>query len=200
MLFRGGVIRCHWYLTGHRCAKIQRSRRSSLSAECHAEATAGDFPLWYQVRLIEIFTHSYQIRRLRPPTDCPMLNPFNDSPSGEKLKAGKLFWAGREIQWNPATKLEHEDVLWNCIKCESCQVSIPLRTVAGIHWAQEAVLFKPVLLTDCCFLYSIILRIQPNANERCPRIILEHLRDLQALLTISFADSSANIGDAGMKH
>ena len=58
---------------------------------------------------------------------------------------------------------------------------------------------RPLLLTDCCSLFSSILRMRPNANERRSRIILAHLRDLQALLTISFVDASVNIGDAGTK-
>ena len=42
--------------------------------------------------------------------------------------------------------------------------------------------------------------MQPNANEPCARIILAHLRDLQALLAISFVGAPVNIGDAGAKH
>ena len=42
--------------------------------------------------------------------------------------------------------------------------------------------------------------MQPSADERCARITSMHLRDLQALLTISFFDASVNIGDAGTKH
>ena len=42
--------------------------------------------------------------------------------------------------------------------------------------------------------------MQPNAQERCARIILAHLRDLQSLLSISFADASVNLCDVGAKH
>ena len=200
VLFRDGVIHCRGYLMDHRCGKIQRLRRSSLSAECHSAVTAGDFSLWYQVILVEIFTHSHQIRRLCPPTECPMLNPFSDSPPGGKLKADKLFWAESELRWNPAAKLQDADAQWNCGKCDSRQVCIPLQTTEAIHWETEAISFNPLLLTDCCSLFSSILRIQPNDSERCPRIILAHLRDLQALIAISFIDASVNIGDAGTKH
>ena len=41
--------------------------------------------------------------------------------------------------------------------------------------------------------------MQPDANERCARIALAHLRGLQALLAISFIDSTANLGDVGPK-
>ena len=205
-LFRDGVIHCHGYLIDRKCAKIQRVCRSSLAAECHAAVTAGDYALWYQVLLIEIFTHRYEIRRICPPTDCPMLGPFAESPSDSQLKADRLFWTNLEDQWNPAIKLSHEDVLWNYSKCESCQVNFPLQTAEKNHQAEMAhgkidfILFRPLLLTDCCSLYSSILRMQPNANERCARIILAHLRDLQSLLTISFLDATANLGDVGTKH
>ena len=68
------------------------------------------------------------------------------------------------------------------------------------HGTHDFILFKPLLLTDCCSLYISILRIQPNANERCARIILAHLRDSQALMAISFLDATANLGDVGTKH
>ena len=97
-LFRDGAIRFHGYLIDPRCAKLQRVRRSSLLAECHAAVTAGDYALRYQVLLIEFFAHSYQIRRLRPPTHYPMINPFSDSPSDAPLKADKVFWDEFEFQ------------------------------------------------------------------------------------------------------
>ena len=59
--------------------------------------------------------------------------------------------------------------------------------------------FKPLLLTDCCSLYSSILRIQPNALERRSRIALAHLRDLQSVLTISFVDATCNLADVCTK-
>ena len=72
--------------------------------------------------------------------------------------------------------------------------------VGAIHMAEEPSLFKQLLLADCCSLFSTIWRMQLNANARCARLILVHLRDFLALLTISFVDSSVNIGDAGAKN
>ena len=59
---------------------------------------------------------------------------------------------------------------------------------------------KLLLLTDCCSLFSITIRMQPVANERCARISIAHLRDLQALLAIGFADSAPKLGDVGAQH
>ena len=205
ILFRDGVIHCHGYLLDHRCAKIQRVCRSSLSAECHAAVTAGDYSLWYQILLNELFTHRLLIRQLCPPTNYPMLDPFSKSPSDATLKAEKLYLSKMEAQWDPTYHLEGESKLWNTRKCESCQVCFPICTQEGKYQpgsslTLESPLFKPLLLTDCCSLFSSILKMQPNANERCSRIILAHLRDLQALITISFVDASVNIGDSGTKH
>ena len=55
--------------------------------------------------------------------------------------------------------------------------------------------FETLLRTDCCSLYSSILRIHPNALERCSRIALAHLRDLQSLLKISIVDATFNLAD-----
>ena len=206
MLYRGGAIHCHGYLLDHRCAKIQRVCRSSLSAECHAAVTAGDYALWYQMILNEIFTHNHCIKQLCPPTDYPMLGTFTKSPSDAALKADKLFMNESEAQWNPAVKLNDELRLRNNRKCESCQVCFPICTIENkyskepVDAKSDSPLFRPLLLTDCCSLFSSILRMQPNAHERCSRIILAHLRDLQKLLPISFVDASVNIGDAGAKH
>ena len=206
MLYRDGVTHCHGYLLDHRCAKIQRVRRSSLSAECHAAVTAGDYAFRYQIILNEIFTQKHQIRQLRPPTNYPMLDPFTKSPSGADLKADKLFLNESEVRWNPTIRLEGEPPLQNIRKCESCQVCFPICTVERKHSIDsgspkiDSPMFRPLLLTNCCSLFSSILRMQPNANERCARIILAHLRDLQALITISSVDASVNIGGAGTKH
>ena len=95
VLFRDGIVHCHGFLIDHRCAKIQRACKSSLSAECHAEVTAGDYSLRYQIILVELVTHRYQIRKLRHPTNCPMLNPFEKSPSGECLSKENLYYIHR---------------------------------------------------------------------------------------------------------
>ena len=87
VLFRDGSIQCHGFLIDHRCAKIQRVCLSPLSAECHAAVTAGDYALRYQIVLVELLTQRYQIRQLCHPTDCPMLNHYENSPSNEKLQA-----------------------------------------------------------------------------------------------------------------
>ena len=204
-LFREGVIRCHGYLLGHRCAKIQRVCISSLSAEFHAAVKAGNYSLLYQILSNEIFTHVRQIRQLCPPADYPMLDPFAESPSGASLKADKLFLSESEKHWGPVTKLVGEPAQWNRQKCESCLVSIPVCTVernypiARAPPKSDSPMFKPLLRTDCCSLFSSIRRMQPNANERCSRIILAHLGDFQELIAISFVGASVNIGDAGAK-
>ena len=97
VLYRDGAIHCQGFLLGHRCAKIQRVCRSPLSDECRAAVTAGDYALRYQILLIELLTHRYQIRKLRPPTNCPMLNPFGQGPTDRDLKTEKLFSTHQEF-------------------------------------------------------------------------------------------------------
>ena len=85
---RDGAIRCHGVLLGHRCAKIHRVCRPTQAAEAHAAATAADVALWFQVLLTELFTHDFDYKRLTPPTEFPLLNPFHESPSDEEVKKG----------------------------------------------------------------------------------------------------------------
>ena len=75
-MYRDGVIRCHGFTLGRRCAKIHRAIRSSLSAECHASATAGDYALRYQILLVWLLTRRYRIRKLPHPAKFPKLNHF----------------------------------------------------------------------------------------------------------------------------
>ena len=149
MLFRDATIRCHGYLMGQRCAKIQRVCRSSLSDECHAAVHAGDYSLRYQITMNGIFTHVRQIRQLCPPAEYPTLCPFTKSPSGESLKADKLICSESEKQWAPAEKLADEPVIWNYEKCESCLISIPVCTfgrnypTSCVSPKNDSPLFKP---------------------------------------------------------
>ena len=85
---RDGVIRCHGVLLDHRCAKIHRVCRPTQAAEAHAAATAADVALWFQVLLTELFTHDFDYKRLTPPTEFPLLNPFHESPPDEEVKKG----------------------------------------------------------------------------------------------------------------
>ena len=209
VLYRDGVIHCHGFLLDHRCAKIQRVCRSSLSAECHAAVTAGDYSLWYQILLIELLTHRYQIRKLCPPTNCPMLNPFETGPTDSELKIERLFVIHQEF--DPTVIWSNEDSQTNRNFCKSCKIGVALFTsekakcenptiAESVSEDESPELFKPILLTDCCSMFSSILRMQPNAQERCSRIILAHLRDLQSLLSISFIDATVNLGDVQTKH
>ena len=59
---RDGAIHCQGTLLDHRCAKIHRVCISSLSAECHAAVTAGDHAIWFQMILMELGTHRYDIQ------------------------------------------------------------------------------------------------------------------------------------------
>ena len=65
---------------------------------------------------------------------------------------------------------------------------------AGAH------LFRPIPLTDCCSLFSAILNIRPKSVEKCGKIILNRLRDMKSLITISFIDATCNLADIATKH
>ena len=90
-LHMGGVIHCHGALLGHRCAKIRRDCRSSLSSECHDAVTAGDHALWFQMVMIELATHRYDIRKLVPRATGPLVFPLADAPSNIELEMGNYI-------------------------------------------------------------------------------------------------------------
>ena len=64
---------------------------------------------------------------------------------------------------------------------------------------KPAVLFRPMILTDCCILYGAILRLRPKTAERFPRAALDYLRVSLEMIACSHADATANQGDVGAK-
>ena len=212
---RDGTIKCHGLLLDHRCAKIHRVCRPTLSAEAHAAVTAVDVALWFQVLLTEIFSRKFDYQRLTPPTEFPLLNPFNESPPNADLKkeAGLeknhvLLMANRSA--NPLLTEECQEFR---ATCNCCKVSMMLSTVSmadlsavdkALYVAnmnrQSAILFHPMILTDCCSLYGAILRLQPKTTERCARITLAFLRGALRITAFSYIDATVNLGDVGANH
>ena len=122
---RDGISHCHGWMIDHRCAKIHRVLLSPLSAETHAEITATDWALWFQVVLIEIFAQKFDVRRTSRPTSFPLRNPFGESPSGNRLKreidlAGSTFRPRSEGN----QKLSQSGARIAKLACPRCQTSI----------------------------------------------------------------------------
>ena len=86
VISRGGIAHRDGGMIDHRCAKIHRACRSSLSAETHAAITAADWDLWPQVFSIEIPNRKFDVRRISPPTISPLRNRFGESPSDSQLR------------------------------------------------------------------------------------------------------------------
>ena len=203
ILSRDGIINCHGGIIDHRCAKIHRVCRSSLSAETNAAITATDWSLWFQVLFTELFTQEFNIRRICPPTSFPLRNPFGASPSDGQIKteinmSGKTYYA---ILYSNESERQPEEnqtkLILYCSKCErqviliindsECSADIsqsPIYSAATI----SPVLFKPLILTDCCSLFSCVIKLQPNTLERCSLVLIAYLRDMQSLITFSFID------------
>ena len=191
---RDGIAHCHGYLLDHRCAKIQRVCKSSLAAEAQAAVTAADQALWIQTYLTEIVTGTYSMEKLAPPSEYPLPDPFGQSPTDQEVD-----------------ELVRQDVgtaNYRQYHCHHCQVGVD--ATALIYAAKQererrtleptTSLFKPLLLTDCCSLFSAILRIQPRSLDKCAKITMNQLRDMQEMLDISFVDATCNLGDIETKH
>ena len=137
-----------------------------------------------------------------------MLNQVGKGPTDAQLKEDNLLY--NHVESDPFLTWPGEIQQANRNYCKCCRLGIvllssgePMSKLLGEDPNIDDVLrelFKPVLLTDRRSLFNSILRMQPTAQERCAGIILAHLRDLQSLLDISFADASVNLGDVGTKH
>ena len=192
---RGGVRNCHGYLLDHRCAKIQRVCKSSLAAEAHAALNAADQALLFQGLLTEIVTGIYDISKISPPTTYPLPDPYGPSPTDQEVTA--------QMKTSP---LEKQTMF---MKCTACQTSINAHQIilaASKEWTQcnhrraSLILFRPLVLTDCCSLFSAILRSRPRSQDKCAKLLMNQLRDLQTLIDMSYIDNSCNLGDMETKH
>ena len=211
---RDGSIQCHGMLLDHRCAKLHRVCRSTLAAEAHAAVTAVDVALWMQVLLIELFTGRFDYARLTPPTEFPIKDPFSQAPTNQEVKQqtgyDKLIMLTTMMHSANPLLTPTETVFQT--HCRECGFSCKLNTISVEQIQKEStyagtvlrnqpvILFHPLVLTDCCSLYSSMLRLQPKATERCTRITLGFLRDSMKLIAFSFVDAGVNLGDVGTKH
>ena len=212
---RDGIIKCHGVMLDHRCAKIHRVCRPTLAAEAHAAVTAVDAALRFQVLLIEISTRKFEYRRLTPPTDFPLGNPFRESPSNAEVQkeTGQQPIHMIAMLGHSANPMITESPLSFQATCHCCKIAMTLTTTSTNQLSDDDKLiyqnalnqqtpasFHPLILTDCCSLYGAILRLHPRTIERCARITLSFLRDALLMLAISYVDSTVNLGDVGAKH
>ena len=61
-------------------------------------------------------------------------------------------------------------------------------------------MFRPLLLTDCCSIYCAVLEIQPLPVDKRAKLLLHQLRDLRLFLDLSFADNTCNMRDVATKN
>ena len=214
VISRDGTIERRGLLLDHRCAKIHRVCWPTVAAEAHAAVTAVDVALWPQVLLTEIFTRKFDYKRLTPPKVFPLLNPFRESPSDSEVRKEAL---SRKIHALKASSHSANPMLpdqqfFIQSTCSCCKVSMTLSTLSAndldsperlvydsIMMHQPAILFHPMILTDCCSLYGAILRLKPKTVDRCTRITLAFLRDALGIVAFSYVDATVNPGDVGAK-
>ena len=208
LLSRDGTIECHGVLLDHRCAKIHRVCRSSLNAESHAAVTAADTAIWFQILLLELTTHEFHLSHISPPSTFPLPDPFEKPPSTEELKKFVDPFLNMSSS-NHVLKVDSGEEEYFISHCHHCQTSENIyvteyhkcpRNPSTESPATGVLLFRPILLTDCCSLFSAILNLQPKSVEKCGKIILNHLRDMKSLITISFIDATCNLADIATKH
>ena len=143
-------------------------------------------------------TGTCDARRYCTPTEFPLQNPFAAAPTNEQVtrdldaKTANHYRAGG-LKNMHVSNVETDRRLipltdFRTFACET-NVGVP-----------DQILYLPIFLTDSCSLYTAILRIQPRSEDRCAKIILNYLRDLQSLLRISYIDAPTNLAEVETKH
>ena len=200
---------------GHRCAKIHRARRSTLADESHDDVTAIDVALRFQVLMAVIFTHRFDYKRMTPPTEFHLINPFHESPPNHDVRKeadiAKLHAVRMSVRSaSPTLSDIRQDAH---ATCNCCKVSMELSKLppndieSSDRFVYRAMLnnspaipFRPMVLADCCSLYGSIIRLQPKTAERCTRITIAFLRGSLQIAAFSYIDATVNLGVIGAKH
>lgn len=193
---RDGIIQRRGYLIGRRCAKIQRVRKSSMAVEAHAALAAADQAMRFQVSLAEIVTGKYGIAAISPPAVYPIPDPFGPSPTGQN-KSGRASITTASESTDSVRKMRY---LPDYSESTQFYNGRKRRLEATEGRAETDHIFRPLLLTGCCSLFSAILRIQPLSQGKCAKLVMNQLRDLQTLIDISFVGNSCNLGDMETNH
>ena len=186
---RGGIIRFEWQMIDRRCAEIHRVCRSSLADETHADVSACDQATWLQMLWIEITTGEYNIEKYCHPTEYPLRNPFSPAPTDAVVTRDLRQQTNVKINRRPNVDATHGNA-----------TDFGNPGCGGNVGESPDNLYEPILLIDSRSLYTAILRTHPRSEDKCAKIVINHLRDLQTLLRISHIDATTNLADLDTKH
>ena len=203
LISRDGTIECHGVMLDRRCAKIHLVCRSSLNAESHAAVTAADTAIWFQVLLIELTTHQFRLSQISPPSEFPLPDPFGKPPTPESLKkfVDPFLKLSLPVHILSIDSAEQPFLISHCNRCQTSDAIFVTEYQNGPrNPAAQTPLTGTHFLTDCCSWFSAILNLQPKSVEECGKIILNHLRDMKSLITISFIDATCNLADIATKN
>lgn len=157
------------------------------------------------MRNAEIATGKYDLSLFSHPKDYPLRNSFAPSPRDAAVKKDPeskkedfdYKWLAPDYKIPP----DSADSIRYCSHFRSSGDEIALgwnedRPISNEKWRMIHLSNspKPLLLVDSCSRFRAILRVHPRSGDLCAKLLLNHLRDLRQLITISLIDSSTNLG------
>ena len=163
-----------------------------------------------QISITEMATDKYDLTLFPTPTDYNIQNPFAPSPSDASAKKALIprqadlgyEWFVPDYKYPPGPS----GTIRMCSRRRSCETEIALywnkhqpETNGQYSRIPRSQFPNPLLLVDCSALFCAILRIQHRPDDLCGKLLLNHQRDLQTLLTISPIDTNTNLGDVEKK-
>ena len=66
--------------------------------------------------------------------------------------------------------------------------------------SQSEKLLRPLVVSNCCCLFSCVIRLHPKAHGRCVEILISRMRDVQDLITFSLIDATVHLADFSTTH
>lgn len=134
----------------------------------------------------EIATGEYDMRKYFQPTEHSLRNPPPPDPTDEQVSRDRCLY--------PQKHEENKFINTGCgakvVKTSAADIRNPRFGAKSGRFARNV--FGPILLIDSRAIYTAILRLHPKHDDKCAKIILNHIRDLLTLLRISYTDAPTN--------
>ena len=202
---RDGMVTCYGHMISWISRKIERVFRSSSQSEAVALSNTCELTLFIQIVATEVLTGEYQISFLRRPEPQPLLPQFKlpHSPADMKRLANPLSTLLPALSRSSVSNAHLSSL---CNKCGS-SVSLPWSDVIPVYHTLCSTVdlssgrpaVRALVLSDFANVIANFPHVDEKWRGKTNRLVSNHIRDLQAYMSVTYNSDPLNIADVGTK-